>query len=774
MPRRDTLKGGFSILTQPPAHRLAYWLYRILQWLAVPGLLAYLGLRILRDRRYLRGLPERFGFLPRHFARSSPGAIWLHAVSVGEVMTAIGLLGRLREALPEAPLYVSVSTLAGRAMAEQKLAGIASGVFYAPLDYCFAVRRVLRALKPSVAAVMETEIWPNLWREAVRGGARLVVVNGRISDKALPRYRRYAWFFSAPLALPHEVLAQDAIAAERFRALGALHAREAGNLKFDFDPAGARIAPDLRAFIDAHAASPVVLAASTMPPAFDGDVDEDELLVDIYRHLAQKHPGMLLILVPRRPERFGAAAARLAAAGIPHVRRSALAPLGKPGVLLLDTIGELSALFAAADAVFVGGSIAARGGHNVLEPAAFGRAIVTGPNNQNFQAIADDFIAHGAMRIATRATLAQVLGELLDDAPARDALGGRALERAQARRGATGQAVETLARQYDEALPRPLRAWPARLLLTPLTWAWRAGLAADRARKSFRLDFAPVPVISVGNLAMGGTGKTPLTLWLCHEAARRALFPAVLLRGYKRRSDTALGLLPGDHADVAATGEEAQLLLRAGAAAVGVAARRMDALHLIAARRRPDVVLLDDGFQHWRMRREFDIVLLDALDPFRGGVFPLGRLREPFASLRRADLIVVTRARPGRQYPSLLAEIRRHNPRAPVAFARMRARVPVLPAARIGAFCGLGQPEAFRVSLAEAGVKLAFFETFPDHHQYTAAEIEALSARAGFLLTTEKDLLNLPAAPPNIAAVPLELDIEGWPGDFPWPASAVS
>jgi 3-deoxy-D-manno-octulosonic-acid transferase len=731
-------------LTQPLAHRLAYWIYRTLQWLAAPGLLAYLGLRILRDRRYLRSLAERFGFLPRHFARSSPGAVWLHAVSVGEVMSAIVLLRGLRESLPEAPLYVSVSTLAGRAMAEQKLAGLAEGVFFVPLDYCFAVRRVLRTLKPSVVAVMETEIWPNLWREASRSGARLVVVNGRISDKALPRYRRFAWFFRAPLALPHELLAQDAIAAERYRALGAGHARDAGNLKFDFDPSAAHIAPDLRAFLDAHAAWPVVLAASTMPPAFEGDVDEDELIVDVYRRLAQKHPGLLLILVPRRPERFGAAAARLAAAGIPHVRRSALAPLEKPGVLLLDTIGELSALFAIADAVFVGGSVAARGGHNVLEPAAFGRAIVTGPNNQNFQAIADDFIAHGAMRIATRETLAHVLDELLVDAPARHALGERARQCAQARRGATGRAVETLARQYDEALPQPRRAWPMRLLLTPLTWAWRAGMAADRAWKSFRLDFAPVPVISAGNLAMGGTGKTPVTLWLCREAARRGLFPAVLLRGYKRRDDRALGLLPGDNADVAATGEEAQLLLRAGAAAVGVAARRMDAFTLIAARRQPDVVLLDDGFQHWRMRREFDIVLIDALDPFRGGVFPLGRLREPFSALRRADLIVVTRARPGRRYPTLLAEIRRHNPHAPVAFARMRARVPELPSARIGAFCGLGQPEAFRVSLAEAGVNLAFFEAFPDHHQYTQAEIAALSARADFLLTTEKDLLNLP------------------------------
>ena len=183
--------------------------------------------------------------------------------------------------------------------------------------------------------------------------------------------------------------------------------------------------------------------------------------------------------------------------------------------------------------------------------------------------------------------------------------------------------------------------------------------------------------------------------------------------------------------------------------------------------------LLDDGFQHWRMRREFDIVLVDALDPFRGGVFPLGRLREPFSALRRADLIVITRARRGRKCPSLAAEIRRYNPEAPIAFARMRVRLPELPPGRVGAFCGLGQPEAFRVSLMEARAPLAFFEAFPDHHRYTPGEIRALAARADLLLTTEKDLLNLPETPARILAVPLELELEGWPEDFPWPPAAV-
>jgi 3-deoxy-D-manno-octulosonic-acid transferase len=404
--------------------RLVYGLYRALQWLGLPALLGYLGVRVLRDRRYWRQLGERFGFLPRRLRRGGPGAIWLHAVSVGEAVSAVGLIERLRETLPEAPVYVSVSTIAGRAMAEKRLDGLAEGVFYVPLDYCFAIRRVLRALKPSVVAVMETEIWPNLWREAVRSGARLVVVNGRISDKALPRYERHRWFFRAPLALPHELLAQDGIAEGRYRALGAAQARDAGNLKFDFDPAKTRIAMDLQAFLDGHAVAPVVLAASTMPPAFTGDVDEDDLLVEVFRGLAAKHPGLLLIVAPRRPERFDSAVAKFRAAGVAVVRRTALGPLATPGVLVVDTIGELGGLFAVADVVFVGGSVAARGGHNVLEPAAFGKAIVTGPNNQNFQSIADDFEAHEALRIVQRGALEGEIDALLRDPETRAALGG--------------------------------------------------------------------------------------------------------------------------------------------------------------------------------------------------------------------------------------------------------------------------------------------------------------------------------------------------------------
>src|SRR3954451_1783910 len=178
-----------------------YFLYRTLQALALPLLLFYFLFRGTKHGAYLRSLPERFGFLPRLFNQTRPGAIWLHAVSVGEVLSCVEFARRLRAEFPHSALYVSTATVAGRTTAIDKLATLADGVFFAPVDYCFAVRRVLRAIQPSVVVIAETEIWPNLFREVKRTRASLLIVNGRISDAAYDRYRRFCSLFRA--VLPH-------------------------------------------------------------------------------------------------------------------------------------------------------------------------------------------------------------------------------------------------------------------------------------------------------------------------------------------------------------------------------------------------------------------------------------------------------------------------------------------------------------------------------------------------------------------------------------------
>jgi tetraacyldisaccharide 4'-kinase len=471
---------------------------------------------------------------------------------------------------------------------------------------------------------------------------------------------------------------------------------------------------------------------------------------------------MLLIWAPRKPERFDAAAARMQAAGIPFLRRSRLssdASMELPGVLLVDTMGELAGLFRLGNVVFMGGTFPHRGGHNPLEPAAFGVTVVAGPHMENFTEIAADFDAQRAwVRVEDPRELGGVLVRLLDDRERQRELGGRARALAEDRRGATARAVAVLREAYEDALPAPLAPLWQRLTLGPLAWVWRAGVWVDQGMKSPRRRRLCC-VVSVGNLSVGGTGKTPFVVWLCARLREQGRTPGVLLRGYRRRSGPAvLTLAAGQSVPVETAGEEALIHLRAGYGPVGVGADRERVLIELQARYGIDCAVADDGFQHWRLRRDCDIVLIDALDPLGGGVLPLGRLREDFSALRRAHAVVVTRTVTGRSYAGLLREIGRWNAGMPVFFSRTVAGVDSLPAGA-GAFCGLGNPEAFRLTLGQIRVasdaspessnaaeffQPAFFQVFEDHHRYTEVEIGAMLERAGVLVTTEKDWLNLP------------------------------
>ncbi len=744
-----------------------YFLYRVCQAFALPFVLLYFLLRCLRGPAYWASLPQRFGLLPGSFIQTSPGAIWFHAVSVGEVLGSVEFLRRLRAELPRTRLFVSTGTIAGQGAARDKLSKFADGIFYAPADYVFAVRRVLRRLNPSLVIVAETEIWPNLFREVKRTGAALAIVNARISDNAYPRYQRLAWLFRAVLPQADAVLAQSGEIARRYLALGAEPAavQTTGSFKYDFDASPAAPDSPVMALLARLGPKHVWIAASTMPPTA-GDADEDAAVVDAYRAVAARHPGLLLIWAPRKPEHFAVAAEKLARAGVPFARRSRLGTESLsvlPGVLLLDSIGELSGLFAAADVVFMGGTLAARGGHNILEPALFARPVVTGPHMENFQAIADEFRAAGAaVEIARPEELGDVVSMLLADAETSARVGGRALACAEARRGASARAAASMRRLYDACLPGHRRAQPWHMLGWPLARAWESAGRARRARaETRRLD---VPVISVGNLTMGGTGKTPCVLHLAGllHAAGRA--PAILTRGYGRHGlANDLAVAPGAQVSVEESGDEPQIFIRSGLAAVGIGADRARTAALVQERFPADVFLLDDGFQHVRLARDVDIVLIDALDPFGGGeVFPLGRLREPVASLARADAVVITRSQFSDLAPAIESAVRKVRPDALVLRSDIEPeawvdagtgalhRFDSPPFAAAGAFCGLGNPQSFRRTLQRLGIEPAAWFEFDDHHRYRPMELrsmvhQAAASGATALVTTEKDAMNLGA-----------------------------
>ncbi len=691
----------------------------------------------------------------------------MHAVSVGEVLACVELVRRLRAAFPSSGLFVSTATLAGQATAVGKLRGLTDGVFYAPVDYVFAVRRVLRTLKPSAVIVAETEIWPNLFRETRRTGAALAMVNGRISDRAFPRYLPFRWFFAAVLPQADTILAQSDAIRERFLALGAPpgRVRTTGNFKYDFEAKAAAPGSPVMELIARSGPGKVWIAASTMPPADAADLDEDDAVLAAYRELADRHPGLLLILVPRKPERFDTAARKLEAAGIPYLRRTALdgQTMARPFVLLLDTIGELGGLFAAADAVFMGGSLARRGGHNTLEPALFAKPIITGPHMENFQAIDDQFrAARASVRIGNASELGGAVGRLLSDPGSASEIGRRALACAEARRGATASAVEEIRGLHRAHIPcyRPSMPWYAVAWL--LSRVWLAGgrrkrKAGLRARR--KLD---APVISVGNLTMGGTGKTPCVLRLAELAAECGRRPGILTRGYGRGTlEKNLVLAPGSVVRADYSGDEPQIFIRSGVAAVGIGADRFASGTLLVEQFGVDLLLLDDGLQHWKLARDVEVVLIDALNPLAGGgVFPLGRLREPAEALARADIILITRSRFSDLAPAIEQLAARWNPKAPVFRAGVEPRAWVEhrtgrkfpprepPFERVGAFCGLGNPQAFRKTLAGLGIEPVEWIEFRDHHRYRVNEMRRIArtmqaSGATALVTTEKDAVNL-------------------------------
>jgi tetraacyldisaccharide 4'-kinase len=745
-----------------------YLLYRILQAFGLPLVLLYFLWRGFRDSGYWRSLPERLGFLPHSFRQTGPGAIWLHAVSVGEVLSSAEFLRRLRSEFPRTRIFVSTSTLAGRAVASEKLAASTNGIFYAPADYVWAVRRVLRTLQPSVVVIAETEIWPNLFREAKRTGAGLAIVNGRISDRAFPRYRRLSWFFRAVLPAADSIQVQtDAIGA-RFLAFGASPAQvqTAGNFKYDFEARPATADSPVVALVARLGPARVWIAASTMPPSSSDDVDEDDAVLDAFRTLAELHPDLLLILVPRKPERFDLAAQKLSAAGIRFLRRSELtgsATVTLPAALLLDSVGELGGLFFLADVVFLGGTLARRGGHNILEPAFFSKPVMIGPHMENFQAIAEEFRRAGAcVEIAQSSELAGAVDRLLDCGEIAAETGRRALACAQARGGATASAVALARDLYLAHVPQYRPAQPWFSLRWALSRIWLTGARLGEKRGRARQRQLPIPVISVGNITLGGTGKTPCVLRLAEALKQSGYRPGILTRGYGRSSpDKQLILAPRATMPTERTGDEPQLFLRSGLAPVGIGADRFETGRLLAQTYGADVLVLDDGFQHHRLARSLDIVLIDALNPFGGeSVFPLGRLREPLQALARADLILITRSDFTDLAPAIERRLRRWNSQAPVFQARLEPRawvahatgerhpLPGRPFRRPAAFCGLGNPQSFRRTLDQQGIHLTDWLEFTDHHHYRARELRYLRHHAAergadALVTTEKDVANL-------------------------------
>ncbi len=417
------------------------FLYSVVLAAGMLASLPYWLFQMARHGKYRKGLAERLGRVPSRLQlpASQEPAIWFHAVSVGEVLAVAGLVEELGRRFPRHRIFISTTTDTGQALARQRFGE--ANVFYFPMDFAFAIRPYLRALRPRLVVVAETEFWPNFMRLAHASGARVAVVNARISDRSWPRYRRFRGLLRRLLANVDLFLAQTPEDAARLRDIGANPERVqvSGNLKFDIPaPAPPAIVESLRKSIAASDAGPVLVCGSTVE-------GEEPLLLKAFENLLVQHPRAVMMLAPRRPERFPAVAALLEHMSIRFFKRSGWndEPLAG-GVFLVDTIGELAALYALADVAFVGGSLAPHGGHNIIEPAQHGVAIVVGNHTENFRDIVSLFQSRDAVRIVGPAELPLMLLELLGNDAERKALGERAAETMRTQIGATARTASEL------------------------------------------------------------------------------------------------------------------------------------------------------------------------------------------------------------------------------------------------------------------------------------------------------------------------------------------
>jgi len=432
--------------------RQMYLVYSALLALMLVLSAPYWLFQMLRQGKYGRGLAQRLGLVPRRFEQLRGRAIWIHAVSVGEALAVGELVRALRQQYPQHPVVISTTTDTGQKLAAARFG--AESVFYFPLDFAFAAGRWLSALRPVLVVVAETEFWPNFLRLAKRSGACIAIVNARVSDRSLRGYLRWRKILRRVLQPVDLFLAQSPEDARRLADIGAPQGRVfvAGNLKYDVAMAAAPpIVDQLRAALSRSGGAPVLVCGSTVE-------GEELLILGAFKNVLASHPAAVMVLAPRHPERFEEVAALLQQVNVRFWRRSLWdgdPPRG--GVFLLDSIGELSSLYALADIAFVGGSLVPRGGHNIIEPAQHGVAIVVGNHTENFRDIVSLFQSRNAIRIAGPAEFPLTLLELLANETERKELGERAAETLASQRGATQLTLQKLsgllAGQAQQARP---------------------------------------------------------------------------------------------------------------------------------------------------------------------------------------------------------------------------------------------------------------------------------------------------------------------------------
>ncbi len=679
--------------------RRVYWLL----WVVLGPLVGVVSwvhprLRFGWGQRWGRGVPSL-----------EPGCIWIHAASVGEGRAAEAVILALREAgCDRVILRTAVSREGIETARGQDLLALC------PLDHPWVVSRWLDRVRPGLLVLVEAELWPHLLLAAKAREIPVLVAGARLGPGAW-RLRRFApGVLRACMGCVSRWLPGDAAAAEVLESWGATSVRCVGQPKSDAPP-GPALAY----------ARPALVAGSTR-------AGEEAMLLEAIQRLEE---APLLVLAPRHPARFEEVEALLGAVGLAWCRLSAVEDRvpAHVEVLLVDSMGELSGLYRGAAAAFVGGTFHPEvGGHSPAEAAACGIPLVSGPYNDAHRPLWALLDAHVALEPGDLAGCIQAALASVAPVPLPGGAAGRVAQEALA-----WVAVDPV----QERTPRP---W-----LTPLGWMWMAIMSYRNLFYSLRkCTRTKGHVVSVGSLGSGGAGKTPVSAWLAEYLGARGISATVVARGYGRGRKGRFVRVPGSRRDADWLGDELAMLARRGVSVVSSPDRVAGAE--VAFAQGAEVVVLDDGFQHRRIARDLDIVVVDGRWPGEGGPIPAGERREPVDAVRRADVLWVS----GGPTPERLAQslkpgalvVRSHL--QPVCWVRGDMELPLAELAHrsVCAFAGIARPGRFLSHLVGLGVRIGGWRTFPDHHRFSPREIRDLLtwSRGRPLVTTEKDRVRLP------------------------------
>lgn len=745
--------------------------------------------------------------------------IWIHGASVGEIVATSPLVKQIRQEMPDRPILVSAFTVGGYNMAKQIIPE-ADAIIFFPLDLPFVAESMVKRIHPGVFMPVETELWPNFLRAIRERHIPVMMVNGRISEKSVKTYRYLYGIWDDMLSTVSRFCMQSSIDADYIYSLGADKNKifVTGNTKFDQTYAEvtsedyARYKEEL-GLCNSY---PIIMAGSTHP-------GEEKALFDAFKKVREQYADARLVIAPRKVNRADEISKLASSYGFETGYRSKM--LENPGlrkeypVVLLDTIGELGRIYAVGDVVFVGGSLCKTGGHNVLEPAAHAKPIIVGPNMQNFKDSYSLLSKVGACKMVNNVSeLANEMLDIIGNDERREKMGAASLQVIKENRGADIRSIHYLkelldltsvpSREYasypintrgindegggglrhSDAIIQyiyqiaygpetPFYGWLILGFLRGCSYLYEYGVRLKLAmyniglKKKEKLNCC---VISIGNITVGGTGKTPTAQKMADLIKRMGYRVVILNRGYRSHWEKEIGVVSdGNKIFMTAyeAGDEAYLMAKTlPGIPVVIGKNRAITGKYAVEKLNAEVIIMDDGYQHWHLERDLDVVLVDTLNMFGNGcVLPRGMLREPLENLNRGDLFLLTKT----DQSSVLSRmqlrktIEKYNAKAPVVesvhhpknfveiadwykgITQNHMELSELEGKNVMVFSAIGNPSSFEQTLSSIGLNIKEAVRYPDHHDYGMLEMQyiierASSQKAVAMVTTSKDAVKIP------------------------------